>query len=87
MENKNKEKEESKYLKGVLCKISKLKENYRDMCKSLSEDFSREADSKIPNVHVASSSYLRDLPLVAKEIYLLEAVVRDLQSGDLKADY
>jgi len=66
-------------LEALAKKIERLKTNYRDMAKSLSQDFSREAEGNFYNVHICASSYLRDLPILAKEIQILEAVLAELK--------
>lgn len=71
---------DTKYRARIEKKIILLKSRYKDLCLSLAASFHNEADTTCFSGHVTSSSNIRDLPVLAKEIEILEALVRDLKN-------
>ncbi len=65
-------------LEKLAKKIENLKFRYCETAKSLSDGFAQEAEGKYFNIHCCSSSHLKDLPLLAKEINILEALLSEL---------
>lgn len=59
-------------------KILLTKKEYMDTCSSLATHFSNEAENPHYSIHIASSSDLKELPLLAQEINILENLLQEL---------
>jgi hypothetical protein len=74
----------NKYLEQLNRKITGLKKNYKMMCESLAKDFKNEVENDHYYASMCSSSYIRDLPVLANEIKLLECLAKEIERGELK---
>jgi hypothetical protein len=73
---------DSRYLEALKRKVAGCKVNYINMCQELSKEFGREAEYAKDNeffCSTSSNSYILKLPVVRKEIEILEALIRDVE--------